>query len=99
MGFEVRFTAATEAHLYKHTAESPEVQPHFVVRILNEADPSLLYEDAVEGRYVFEGYIAFNPYRVVIEFAEEDGILVVYPVCAHRIRHRDFKRSLRGRTK
>lgn len=99
MDFEVRFTAATEAHLYKHTAESPEIQPHFVVRILQEADPSLIYEDTVEGRYVFEGYIASRPYRVVIEFAEEAGHLVVYPISAHRIKDKDFKRTLHGRTK
>lgn len=94
MAFVVRFTPASEAHLYKHAAEDPEIQPHFVERILNEAEPQILYEDRVEGRYIFEGYLGCRPYRVVLEFAEEDGTLVVYPVSVHRIREKAFKRSL-----
>lgn len=94
MAFIVRFTAATEAHLFKHCAEDPEIQAHFVERILNEAEPQILYEDRVEGRYIFEGYLACRPYRVVIECADEDGALVVYPVSAHRIKEKAFKKNL-----
>lgn len=48
--FEIRFTPATEAHLLKHCHESPEIQPHFVERVLREAEPRFLYLDTVEGR-------------------------------------------------
>jgi len=94
MAFIVRFTAATEAHLCKHCAGDPGIQPHFVERILNEAAPQILHEDRVEGRYLFEGCLACRPYRVVIEFADEEGALVAYPVSAHRIKEKAFKKNL-----
>jgi hypothetical protein len=92
---EVRFTAATEAHLYKHSYECPEIQPHFVERILLEADPRFLYPDHVAGRYVFEGYLLCKPYRVVVEAMEEKGLIILFPVSAHRISPKTFKRRIR----
>ncbi len=93
--FEVRFTPATEAHLYKHSVENPEIQPHFVERILREAEPRFLYLDHVARRYIFEGYILCGPYRVVVEMAEEDGLTLFYPVSAHRINHKAFIRRMK----
>jgi hypothetical protein len=90
-----RFTAATEAHLYKHTHENPEIQPHFVERFLLEAEPRFLYPDHVSGRYVVEGYIVCKPYRVVVEVMEENGLIVLIPISAHRISHKNFIQRLR----
>ncbi|MDR3670950.1 MAG: hypothetical protein P4L36_08900 [Holophaga sp.] len=92
---EVRFTAATETHLYKHTHESPEIQPHFVERILLEAEPRFFYPDHVAGRYVFEGYLLCMPYRVVVEALEENGLIIFFPISAHRISHKVFIRRMR----
>ena len=99
LAFEVRFTARTEAHLSKHGEENPEIQPHFVEQILNLADPVLFYEAHREGRYVLEGYLACKPYRVVLELFEEGGKFVAYPVSAHRIKEKDYLRSVRQRKK
>ena len=93
--FEVRFTPRTEAHLAKHCPENPEIQPHFIVQILTEAEPMLYYEDPNSGRYVFEGYLACKPYRVVVELMEEGETLVAYPVSAHRIKEKAFLKTFR----
>ena len=96
-GIEVRFTTATEAHLLKHSHESPEIQPHFVERLLLEGEPGFIYPDYVPGRYVFEGYLLCKPYRVVVEAAEESGRVIFYPVSAHRISHKVFIRRMKQR--
>jgi hypothetical protein len=92
---EVRFNPAAEAHLYKHTRESPEIQPHFVARILLEAEPRFLYSDHVAGRYVVEGYILCKPYRVVVEVLEINGRITLFPISAHRISHKTFIRRMK----
>ena len=89
----VRFTTALEAHLYKHCAESPEIQPHFVERIIAEAEPVVVYVHRASDRYVLEGYIGCKPYRVVMEIIEEKDRTVVFPISAHRIKHKDFLRT------
>jgi hypothetical protein len=94
---EVRFTPATEAHLLKHSHVSPEIQPHFIARILLEAEPRFLYLDHVAGRYVIEGYIACNPYRVVVEAAVENGVIILFPASAHRIKHKTFINRIKKR--
>jgi len=93
--FDVRFTPASEAHLLKHSVESPEIQPHFIERVLHEAEPRFMYLDHTAGRYIFEGYICSNPYRVVVEMAEENGRIQFFPVSAHRINHRTFMRRMK----
>ncbi len=87
---EVRFTPATEAHLFKHCHESPEIQPHFIERILLESEPRFIYPDHRPGRLVFEGYLGCKPYRVVVEWLEIKELLILYPISAHRINHKDF---------
>jgi len=88
--FDVSFTPASEAHLFKHTSEDPEVQPHFVERILREAEPHFLYPDSKEGRYVIEGYLMCRPYRVVVDVFIENGRLTQYPISDHRICDKKF---------
>lgn len=92
--FDVSFTPASEAHLFKHTSEDPEVQPHFVERLIREAEPNYFYFDPQGGRFVFEGYLMCRPYRVVVEISIENGHITFFPVSAHRIRDRVFIRRV-----
>ena len=91
---QLRWNRKTRAHLGKHQAESPEICPDFVERILSEAHPTKVYSDKTHPwRHVFEGYFppdVGRPYRVIFE-VDDDG--AVWPVAAFRIRDREYKKA------
>ena len=91
---QLRWNHKTRAHLGKHQAESPEICPDFVERVLNEAPPTKVYSNKTHPwRHVFEGYFppeVGRPYRVIFELDDEGA---VWPVAAFRIRDREYKKA------
>ena len=90
----IRWNRKTRDHLRKHQAESPEICPEFVERILSEAHPTNVYTDRNHPwRNVFEGYFPPDegrPYRVIFEVDDEGA---VWPVAAFRIRDHEFRKA------
>ena len=78
-------------HCRKHQAESPEIDPEFIERLMESGFPSQIYPNRkATHRYIFEAfYPPFHgrPYRVVFEVS---AAFEIVPVACWRIKDREF---------